>query len=87
MDKDKLLAWLREKAETRSLLPAAIYFGLSDRIERGDFDATCVCNIGVQVCPDHPDRPILRGDDKEGQLAFRKDFDERVARGKAAESS
>lgn len=43
-DNAKLVAWLRERAteqrgnSTDSLVVAAVYAGLADRVERGDFD-------------------------------------------------
>lgn len=40
IDKAKLLDWLRERADskTESVVQQAIYIGLAERIERGDFD-------------------------------------------------
>lgn len=40
----------------------------------GDF---CVCDIGVQACPWHPDHLLT----KEQKIQFRKDWDARVERG------
>ena len=45
LDAEKLTAWLRARAaeqwghSTDSLVVAAVYAGLADRVERGDFDA------------------------------------------------
>ena len=38
IDKERLVAWLRERAMGKGPLVWAIYYGLADRIERGDFD-------------------------------------------------
>lgn len=38
IDKERLLAWLRERSQVASSLVGGIYQGLADRVERGDFD-------------------------------------------------
>lgn len=39
IDKKKLIEWVTEHAETHTVpLVAAIYAGLAQRLERGDFD-------------------------------------------------
>lgn len=39
IDKTRLLAWLKDRSHARSFLVGAIYQGLVDSIQRGDFDA------------------------------------------------
>lgn len=39
IDKERLLAWLRERSQAASPLVGGIYQGLSERVDRGDFDA------------------------------------------------
>lgn len=38
IDKERLLAWLREQAKRRNVIVGAIYEGLAQRVARGDFD-------------------------------------------------
>lgn len=38
IDKDALLAWLRDRSHSRQPMVGAIYAGLVARVERGDFD-------------------------------------------------
>lgn len=40
----------------------------------------CVCNVGVQVCPEHPGRVRLKT--QEEKIAFRKQWDARVDEGR-----
>lgn len=43
---------------------------------RGLYEFACVCNVGVQECPAHPDRLKT----KEEKIEFRKQWDRRVER-------
>jgi hypothetical protein len=38
IDKDALVAWLRDRSTSEQPLVGAVYAGLVARIERGDFD-------------------------------------------------
>lgn len=38
VDKERLLAWLDERAYGVGFVPSVVYLGLADRIRRGDFD-------------------------------------------------
>lgn len=38
IDRERLISWLHDRANARSALVGAVYAGLADRIERGDFD-------------------------------------------------
>lgn len=38
LDKEALLAWLRERQSAKNPLVGAVYQGLAERVERGDFD-------------------------------------------------
>lgn len=38
IDKEQLLTWLRDRATTQQALVGAVYQGLAERIERGQFD-------------------------------------------------
>lgn len=38
IDKENLLAWLRDRSVNSLTLVGAVYQGLAERIERGDFD-------------------------------------------------
>jgi hypothetical protein len=38
LDKAALVAWLTERAASRTPIVGAIYTGLAERINRGDFD-------------------------------------------------
>ena len=38
IDRDRLVAWLRDKDTTPNPIVHAVYVGLAERIDRGDFD-------------------------------------------------
>jgi hypothetical protein len=38
IDKERLLAWLRNRSQVTSPLVGGIYQGLAERVDRGDFD-------------------------------------------------
>ena len=38
IDRARLLAWLRDKTTTPNPVVHAVYIGLAERIDRGDFD-------------------------------------------------
>lgn len=75
----RVYASMESAGLTREAAGQLVTAMLNDGIVFRDRAATeCLCNVGAQECPSHPDRPFLRGDDKEGQLAFRKAWDARV---------
>lgn len=39
IDKERLLVWLRARAQSASPLVGGIYAGLIERVSRGEFDA------------------------------------------------
>lgn len=59
--------------ETVLLSHAAAWLSVLEDMEKA---ADCVCNVGVQECPVHPERLW----DQERKIAFRKTWDEKVVK-------
>lgn len=68
--------WVYNRPAAERLYPDIWAAELTEalRQEFGLPDHACLCNVGVQECPVHPEHLW----DKEKKIAFRKQWDERV---------